>query len=95
MFDPSLEADSGPGGGSAIPGQEYLLYVRWGGTLKLDLRSSSESDKFRYTWIDLVDEAEHTGGTIAGGQVRQFQAPEGYPQVRRIKDWILYIAKAR
>jgi hypothetical protein len=80
---------------SAIPGQEYLLYVRWGGTLKLDLRPSSENDKFRYTWIDLVDQAEHTGGTAAGGQIRQFQAPEGYPQVRRIKDWVLYIAKAR
>ena len=40
-----------------------------------------------------MDEAEHPGGTVAGGQIRQFKAPESYPQVRRIKDWILYIMK--
>ena len=33
---------------SAIAGQEYLVYARYGGQLKLDLRSSSESDRFRF-----------------------------------------------
>jgi hypothetical protein len=80
---------------SAVPGQEYLLYLRWGGELKLDLRPSSESDTFRYTWMDLVDESEHDGGTVAGGKVRAVQTPERYPQYRRIKDWVLYVTRAR
>jgi hypothetical protein len=40
---------------SAIVGEEYLVYARYGGQLKLDLRSTAASDVFRFTWIDLVD----------------------------------------
>ncbi len=43
---------------SAVPGQEYVIYLRWGGTVDVDLRPSAESDTFRYTWIDLAEGKE-------------------------------------
>jgi hypothetical protein len=78
---------------SAIPGQEYLAYARYGGQLKLDLRSSAESDRFRFTWIDLVASKEARGGTINGGAIRSFHAPEDYPGNLEYKDWLLHVVK--
>jgi len=78
---------------SAIPGQEYLVYARYGGQLKLDLRSCSESDRFRFTWIDLVVSKEARGGTINGGGIRSFHAPEDYPGNREYKDWLLHVVR--
>ncbi len=78
---------------SAIPGQEYLVYARYGGRLELDLRSSSESGRFRFTWIDLVVSKEARGGTIHGGGIRSFHAPEDYPGSREYKDWLLHVVR--
>lgn len=78
---------------SAIPGQEYLVYARYGGRLKLDLRSSFASDQFRFTWIDLVNSKEASSGTLNGGDVRTFQTPEDYPEHREYKDWLLHVTR--
>jgi len=76
---------------SAIIGREYLVYARYGGQLKLDLRSSSESSRFRFTWIDLVASKETRIGTIGGGAIRTFHAPEDYPGNLEYKDWLLHV----
>ena len=76
---------------SAIVGKEYLAYARYGGQLKLDLRSSSESDQFRFTWIDLVASKEARSGTINGGDIRTFHAPGDYPGNLEYKDWLLHV----
>ena len=78
---------------SAISGREYLIYVRYGGHLKFDLRSSSESDRFHFTWIDLVASKETSGGTINGGAIQAFHAPEDYPRNLEYKDWLLHLIK--
>ena len=39
---------------AAVPGREYVAYLRWGGVAKIDLRPSSPDDAFEYTWIDLT-----------------------------------------
>src|ERR1035437_388684 len=79
---------------SAIPGREYLVYARYGGRLKLDLRSSPVSDQFRFTWIDLVNSKEAASGTVDGGAIGMFQTPEDYPKDREYKDWLLHVTKA-
>jgi len=78
---------------SAITGQEYLVYARYGGWLKLDLRSAAESDAFRFTWIDLVASKEARGGTVKGGAIRSFHTPEDYPANLDYKDWLLHVVK--
>jgi hypothetical protein len=79
---------------SAIKGREYLVYARYGGQLKLDLRSTSKADRFRYTWIDLVQSKEAKGGVVEGGGIRTFHAPEDYPRDREYKDWLLHLVMA-
>jgi len=60
------------GSAKAVPGNRYVVFLRWGGGIKVDLRPSSESDRFRYTWIDLTKSAERASGTVNGGAARQF-----------------------
>ena len=78
---------------SAIAGQEYVVYARYGGYLKLDLRSSSESDRFRFSWIDLAASKESRAGTINGGGIRSFHAPEDYLGNLQYKDWLLHVVR--
>jgi hypothetical protein len=89
---PELVSEYTPRLCAAIPGQEYLVYVRWGGTVKVDLRPSAENDAFRYTWIDLAEGKEANSGTIQGGAPRQLST-EDYPKFPHYKDWLLHIVR--
>jgi hypothetical protein len=77
----------------ANPGQEYLLYLRWGGTLKADLRPSSVADDFEYKWFDPATGKYNNPRTVKGGAIRFFSAPGGYPGTLNFKDWVLHIRK--
>jgi hypothetical protein len=79
---------------SAVPGRNYVVYLRWGGAVKVDLRPSSASDVFRFTWIDLAAGKEGRTGTVEGGGKREFHAPEDYPRAPVYKDWVLHIVRA-
>jgi hypothetical protein len=74
-------------------GRQYVVYARWGGGLKLDLRQAAESDQFRFTWIDAAAGSPRTPGQVRGGAIREFQAPEGYPSHPNVKDWLLHVVK--
>jgi len=78
---------------TAIPGKEYVVYLRWGGTLKVDLRPSSESDNFEYYWFNPGTGKSNEVKTVKGGAARFFAAPGGYPGTLDYKDWVLYIRK--
>jgi hypothetical protein len=80
---------------AAVPGLEYVVYVRWAGGLRLDLRPSSESDEFRLTWTDLSDGVSRPSTTLRGGAIREIGAPEGYPPKSRFSDWLLHVVKVR
>jgi hypothetical protein len=90
---PELVSDYAARYCSAIPGEEYLAYVRWGGKVKLDLRPSSPEDKFRFTWYDLVNQKEASHGEVSGGVIGAFSPPESYPTVIQYKDWLLRVTK--
>jgi hypothetical protein len=79
----------------AVPGREYVVYVRWAGGLRLDLRPSSDSDEFRLTWTDLSDGTSRPSTTLKGGAVREIAAPEGYPAKSRFSDWLLHVVRVR
>lgn len=91
---PELVSDYAARFCSAEPGRNYVVYARWGGTLKVDLRPSSEADKFQYTWIDLAAGIERGAATVQGGALREFHAPEDYPSAPQYKDWVLHIRRA-
>ncbi len=78
---------------AAIPGREYVVYLRFGGSPKIDLRPSSASNTFEYSWLDPRTGEIRDPGTAQGGAVRYFRAPEGYPANPGYKDWVLYIRR--
>jgi hypothetical protein len=78
---------------SAVPGQEYLVYFRWKGSLRLDLRPSAADDQFEQTWIDLAMFEAGRPKTISGGGVQEFQCPKGSPAASEDGDWLLHLVK--
>jgi Protein of unknown function (DUF4038) len=78
---------------SAVAGQEYLVYLRWNGSLRLDLRPSTAGDEFEQTWIDLTTFEPGHPKTISGGGVRKFSSPTSYPAASKDSDWLLHLVK--
>jgi len=75
----------------ADPGREYLFYLRYGGSVKIDLTKYSVSMKFLYQWTDLVNNRNSGQGTLSGGKVIEIKCPEDYPGTLMFKDWLLHI----
>jgi len=78
----------------AVPGEVYVMFLRWGGAVKLDL-TPYESTTFTCQWIDLVTEQAHKPGELKGGAIHVIKTPEDFPGVRKEKDWILLVKADR
>ena len=77
----------------ALSGQEYIVYARWGGSLKIDLKSVSPKDSFQYYWYDPGTAKSFSTKVINGGSEVFFNAPEVYPGTTTFRDWVLHIKK--
>jgi hypothetical protein len=77
----------------ALPGQEYVVYLRWGGTFKLDLKTASEKDSFQYFWFDPATGKSLSPKVVKGGTEVFFSAPGGYPGNVNFHDWVLHVKK--
>jgi hypothetical protein len=78
---------------SARPGEEYVVFLRWGGTVKMDLKPSTPNISFHYRWYDLTQEKVSKEGDVQGGSIQEFHPPEDYPGTMEYKDWLLHIYK--
>jgi hypothetical protein len=78
----------------ALPKQEYVVYLRWGGTLKIDLRSASTSERFQCSWFDPGTGKSSKGKAVSGGAEVFLSAPGGYPGTVVFHDWVLHIRKS-
>jgi hypothetical protein len=74
----------------AVPGVEYLFYLRYGGSVKMDLRGYSDKT-YSFKWTDLVNSKDSRNGIIKGGTVVEIKCPEDYPAQPNFKDWLLYL----
>jgi hypothetical protein len=74
----------------AIPGKEYLVYARYGGYLRVNLQSR---DRFSYYWLDPRTGKKYRKQVMSGSDYAEFRAPESYPAVTELNDWVLYIRK--
>ncbi len=77
----------------AKPGYEYILYLRYGGTVKLKLGDTSGSSSYTYYWFNPGNGRKYDAQTIKGAEVLEFNCPESYPGTKDYKDWVLYIRK--
>ncbi len=75
----------------ANPGYEYLLYLRYGGSVKIDLTGIADTLKFTYQWTDLVNRKDSRQDTLTGGRIYEIKCPEDYPGTHVFKDWLLHI----
>lgn len=78
----------------ARPGEEYVLYLRWGGSAMVDLSDASEDAEFVYRWFNPATGEYRPEEGIAGGAVRRIPAPEDYPGRTEFRDWVLHIKRA-
>jgi hypothetical protein len=76
---------------ASCPGKEYLFYLRYGGSVKLDFSDFSENQSFGYKWIDLVNNKVLSESTFRGGKVVELKCPEDFPGVVMFKDWVVHI----
>lgn len=75
----------------AVPGLEYVVYLRWAHGAKVDLRPSAESDVFEYYWFDPSSGTVSSAKTVKGGASQLFRSPG--PNFANFKDWVLHIRK--
>jgi len=75
----------------ARPGEEYLVYLRYGGTFKIKMDDSAAIAKFKIQWYNPATGEVQDSGTLQGNKLIQFNCPESYPSVPNYKDWVLYI----
>jgi hypothetical protein len=77
----------------AKPGEEYVLYLRYGGTVKITMDDSARTKKFKYHWYNPATGKVYDSKTIQGDKLVKFNCPESYPGVLDYRDWVLYICK--
>lgn len=77
----------------ALPGHEYIIYLRWGGTVKVDLTAAGPEHDFMFRWFDPSTGTYRNGGSVKGGEVRFFSAPGGYPGNVNYHDYVLHIKR--
>jgi hypothetical protein len=75
----------------ADPGSEYLFFLRYGGSVKLDLRKFSQSSQYSFQWTDLENSRNSKSGIITGGSIVEIKCPEDYPGTVNFKDWVLHV----
>ena len=77
----------------AKPGEEYVIYLRYGGVAKLEMDALASGRRYKYHWINPATGKVFDIKSIQGDTILQFSSPEGYPDVPDYKDWVLYIYK--
>jgi hypothetical protein len=78
---------------AAVPGEEYVAYLRWGGGVQVDLRPSAATDVFEARWFDPAHGGARPGPTLSGGDVRYVAPPEDYPGTEQFRDWVLHVRR--
>ena len=76
---------------SADIGKEYLVYLRYGGRVILDLKNTGTQTNFTADWIDLTTGQKIKTIDITGGRNVAFKPPEDYPGNLHYKDWLLHV----
>jgi hypothetical protein len=77
----------------AKPGDEYVVYLRYGGTARISMGAGATAKKYRYNWYNPSSGKMYDPKVIQGKDILQFNSPDGYPDVPDYKDWVLYICR--
>ena len=81
---------------SADPGKEYVVYMRYGGGLKLDMSPATPDEPFEYSWLDPRTGETLEGACITPGKEHMFVAPGTLPTnpyMWQPIGWVLHVKK--
>ncbi len=79
----------------AIPGEEYLAYLRYGGVAKIKTRETDTDDEFVFQWYDPGTGKYYEKQRIKGAGVLTLHCPESYPGTVHYHDWVLHVWKEK
>jgi hypothetical protein len=77
----------------AQPGEEYVVYLRYGGVAKVKMDDSAASKTYMYQWYNPGTGKFYDKSSVKGSANLNFVCPESYPEYPDYKDWVLYIHK--
>ena len=77
----------------ADPGKEYVLYLRYGGVVKLAMDTEAASGTYMYKWYNPGTGKYYGERKIKGSDVLSFSCPESYPAVVDFRDWVLHVKR--
>ncbi|MCK5101585.1 MAG: DUF4038 domain-containing protein [Cyclobacteriaceae bacterium] len=77
----------------ANPGEEYVLYLRYGGFIKLRMDEKAVGNSYSFFWYNPATGHRYDTKYIKGERILNFRCPESYPGVKNYRDWVLYIKK--
>lgn len=77
----------------AKPGEEYVVYLRYGGTFKIRLNNADTTEMYKCHWFNPSTGKISDAKSIQGSGILEFNCPESYPDIPEFKDWVFYIRK--
>ena len=77
----------------AQPGEEYVIYLRYGGVARLKMDENAASKTYVCQWYNPGTGKFSDASSVKGSVYLKFVCPESYPEYHDYKDWVLYIHK--
>lgn len=77
----------------ADPGKEYILYLRYGGVVKLEMDVEAASHSYLFKWYDPSSGEYYDERKVEGKEVLLFNCPESYPGTLELKDFVLHVKR--
>jgi hypothetical protein len=90
---PELVGDSPQPFCLANPGKEYVVYLRYGGMMHLDMGEASNGKQFTAYWYNPATGESTSKRQVQGGQKVQFTSPGMYPGTLEYSDWVLHVSE--
>jgi hypothetical protein len=75
----------------AKPGDEYLIYLRYGGSSVINLGTNATGKEYSYYWFNPSNGKKYDSQAIKGKEFIRLNCPEMYPGVTDLRDWVLFI----
>ena len=88
---PELVTDSPQPFCLANQGKEYVVYLRYGGMMHLDMGEAAAGKSFFWYWYNPATGESTSKRQVNGGRKVQFTAPGMYPGTLDYSDWVLHI----
>jgi hypothetical protein len=77
----------------AKPGEEYIVYLRYGGVVSIKMGEGAKTNSYLYRWYNPATGEFLDPSYIKGSDIIRFSSPDSYPESPEYKDWVLYIRK--